>query len=479
MIELRPFQRRFLARAFDPGTDTACLSLPRGNGKSTLAAYILARCLTPGDPLHEPGREYVLTAASLPQSRFVFRPLRAVLEPRGGYRFIDSITRVGILHKESGTRLTVVSSKAKSAMGLVRTPLVVIDEPGSYDTANGEQMSDALFSAQGKPDSPLRLLFIGTLSPARDGWWHDLVNDGSHDSTFVMKYAGDPEKWDRWPTIQRSNPLMARFPESRRKLLEERDAARADSRLKSRFLSYRLNVPSENESKVLLTIPEWAKVLERECPERNGEAPVVGLDLGHSRAWSAAVAMYPGGRTEAVAVAPGVPSIEVQERRDRVPRHTYQRLVDSGVLRISHGREVVAPRELVDVLIEKWGQPYVCVSDRLKVPQLRSDFADVGLPVDLVIRRGLWSESNEDIFSLRRLAKNGPLAVAESSRNLLTASLAASMVKPDAHGNLAMVKRGSDNCGRDDVAAAFVLAAGEYQRRPTGYVGWRFGGVTG
>ena len=46
---------------------------------------------------------------------------------------------------------------------------------------------------------------------------------------------------------------MWRYAESRQKLLEERDAARADSRLKSRFLSYRLNIPSEDAAKLLLT----------------------------------------------------------------------------------------------------------------------------------------------------------------------------------------------------------------------------------
>ena len=44
MLKLLPFQRRFLERAFVPGVRTAALSLPRGNGKSTLAAHVLTRC---------------------------------------------------------------------------------------------------------------------------------------------------------------------------------------------------------------------------------------------------------------------------------------------------------------------------------------------------------------------------------------------------------------------------------------------------
>ena len=65
---LRSFQRRFLKRALSPEVDTAALSMPRGNGKSFLAAHIITRCLTPGDALHQPGKEYVQCAGSIEQA---------------------------------------------------------------------------------------------------------------------------------------------------------------------------------------------------------------------------------------------------------------------------------------------------------------------------------------------------------------------------------------------------------------------------
>ena len=69
-FDLLPFQRRFLARAFAPDVDTAVLSGPRGLGKTRLAAHILERCLTVGDPWFEDGAGYLLAAASLDQARF-------------------------------------------------------------------------------------------------------------------------------------------------------------------------------------------------------------------------------------------------------------------------------------------------------------------------------------------------------------------------------------------------------------------------
>ena len=230
-MDLRPFQKRFLQRAFAPQITTAALSIPRGNGKSYLAAHVLERALTPGDPLFQPGGEVLLGSSTLEQSRNVFRPLRAALEPKGGYRFIDSITRVGILHKASKTRLRVASSNAKGIFGLVGVSLTIIDEPGAFDILGGTLLHDALQTAMGKPESPLRVIYIGTIAPSSRGWWADLVDGGSHDSVYVQSLQGDPKKWDQWPEIRRVNPLMSRFKDSRAKLLEERDEARQDGRL--------------------------------------------------------------------------------------------------------------------------------------------------------------------------------------------------------------------------------------------------------
>ena len=101
--ELRTFQRQFIRGALAPGIDVAALSIPKGNGKSWLAAHLLRRCLTPGDDLHVPGSEYLLCAASIEQARLCYRFIRAELEPTGEYSFVDSITRIGIRHRASNT----------------------------------------------------------------------------------------------------------------------------------------------------------------------------------------------------------------------------------------------------------------------------------------------------------------------------------------------------------------------------------------
>ena len=248
MIELREFQREFIAGATADGVDTAVLSTPRGNGKSSLAGHLVTRILTPADPLFVPGSESVLGAASIEQARIVFRFARADLEPTGEYRFLDSYTRIGITHRPTNTKLRVIGSNGKTSMGLVGCPWAILDEPGSWGTRGGELMNDAIETAKGKPGSPLRAMYVGTLAPAKSGWWHDLVHSGTHGSAFVMALRGDPERWSEEDEIRRVNPLTQIDEGFLRKLLSERDAALRDSRLRARFRSYRLNVPTSDES---------------------------------------------------------------------------------------------------------------------------------------------------------------------------------------------------------------------------------------
>ena len=79
-------------------------------------------------------------------------------------------------------------------------------------------------------------------------------------------------------------------------------------------------------------------------------------------------------------------------------------------------------------------------------------------------RQQRWSEGSYDIRALRKVVRDGPLAVEEKSRSLLQASLSVATVKEDDAGSTRIVKRGSNNQSRDDVAVALTLAAGAFER---------------
>ena len=460
-MDLLPFQNRFIRAVENPRYDTVALTGPRGLGKTFLAGHILARAMTPGDVLHQPGKEFILGAASLEQARMTYAYVRAALEPLGGYRWIDSTTRLGATHIASNTKLRAISSNAKTSFGLVGVPIVVIDEPGALEIVGGQMLADSLMTAQGKVGSSLQLILIGTLAPMATGpghWWYDLVNKGTVGKTYVDAFRGDPDRWDEWNHVKAVNPLTKISKEFRAKLRAEMDAAHGDSRLRARWLSYRLNSPAGDESTMLLTVDDWQQVLQRPVAERVGK-PIVGVDLGAGRAFSAAVAVWRSGRVEAIALAPGIPELGDQEKRDRQPSGTYQALVDSGTLRIAQGLRVQPPRQLIDAIVESWGTPATIVCDRFRLKDLED--ASKGIPIEARVTQ--WSEASFDIRALRRFCKDGPFSCEIVSRGLVASGLSVAMVKNDDAGNSRLIKS-KNNTARDDVPAAWLLAAGAFDR---------------
>ena len=464
-MELLKFQKDFIDHALRPDISIAAMSLPRGNGKSTLAGWLAARIMDPTDSMFKAGSESVLVAASIEQARIVFRVTRGFLGEDGSYRYLDSNTRIAITHKESNTKLRIIGSNGNTAMGLLDTPWAICDEPGAWQINAGSLIWSALTTARGKPDSPLKILIVGTLAPSATGpghFFYDLIDKGSVGDTHVTALRGNLESWDTWATIRKANPLMSRYADSRKQLLKERDAARLDTRLRAEFLSYRLNIPSRDESEMVLSPEDWAAITAREVPDRDGR-PVVGVDLANGRAWASAVAWWPSGRVEALAVAPGIPSVEEQEKRDRVPNGQYQTLIDNGQLTLADGLRVQPPKLLWESIRTTWGKPRVIVCDRFRLAELQ-DAVGRGARIEDRITR--WSDAAFDIRACRKYAKDGPLSIDQQSRALLAVSLSKAMVQNDDQGNCRIVKSGSHNQGRDDVAASLVLAAGATARMP-------------
>ena len=406
-----------------------------------------------------------MVSQSIGQSRRTsFGALRGMIEtlPNAGeYRISDSTQAARIVHIPSHTEVAVLPASGRASLGLgMNSRLIICDEPAAWNPIDGSLVNESLLSALGKPGSRMKILYVGTIAPAHQGsFWPVMVEGGSSSSKFVLKIQGNPESWDNWNTIRKANPLMVKFPESRRTLLEERDEARRDPRKKAAFLSYRLNSPSHDESSVLLSVDDWKKVLMR-IPQSLKGQPVVGLDLGRGRAWSAAVGIWPSGRCEAVAVCGGVPSLADRERQDQVAPGSYSRLVDEGRLHVDEGRRVPRPGLLMSV-VREW-RPLQIVCDRFQLDDLK----DSAPPCPIVPRVTRWSEATFDIWSLRELAVDGNLNVGLSSRALLQHSISTTIIKNDESGNCRIVKA-SKNTNRDDVSVALVLAAGSLKRLPT------------
>ena len=469
-----PFQKRFLEKSLKPDIAISCLSTPRAEGKSLLASRLLNEAL-PGGRLYVPGYESILLSGSMNQSRSVFKFLRELYPcpdhqekrcPHCNLRWMDSLQRIGLTHWPTETRITVRGNSGRLALGLVNCPIIVGDEPSAWATVGGQEMIDALLTSAGKTRQLLCL--IGTLAPgAEGGWWRELIESGSQPGIYVQTLRGNLDKWNTWREVMRVNPVARVNTVLRTTLRRELQESRRDSRAKARFLSYRLNIPTADSTSVLLTVDEFKRVATRDVPMRVGR-PIVGVDLGAGRAWSAACAVWPNGYTESFALAPGTPSIEQQEKRDRVPRGTYAKLVSDGVLKTDGDRRVPRVSELLR-MIRSWRHTHI-VCDRFRLSELKDA---AGGSYRIESRGQRWSEASEDIRALRSAALDGPMSIALRSRSLIAASLAASKVESDQQGSLRLIKSSNSNTGRDDLCVAWALACGARARAPI-----RQGGLT-
>ena len=320
---LLAFQQAFVdavERDEEP-VDIAVLSVPRGNGKSWLCGKLIARSLTPGDALHEKGVENILVSASRSQAKIVMDFARAALGEDADVRWRED----GAIHLDSRARVRIISSDSRRALGLgASVRLIVADEPGAWGPTAGLRLWNAVCTSIGKRRTTL--IAIGTLAPAPvtgpASWWPSFVASGSGDGRHVALLQADPDKWTDLDEVLRVNPVSAINPHLRRTLEREHKAALESERAARTFRQFRLNLPGDPvDQQPLVTSAEWERVVARPVPACDG-SPVVGIDLGGSRSWSAACAIWPSGRIESWALAPGVPGLADQERDDhRAKRH--------------------------------------------------------------------------------------------------------------------------------------------------------------
>lgn len=216
-IELMDWQKLVYANVFgfvERGTTTrrfrqAVVYVPKGNGKTTIAAPLAIYC-TFGEG--EGGAEGYAAAVTRDQARILFDTAQNMCRNRAAMRAELGIgVQVNSIYQaRTASRFVPISSDAKALDGL-NVQIAVCDEIGSHKTS---EVYDALTTAMGKRRQPV-LLAISTATGNNAGIGKQLWDYGlrvlqksqEDDRSFFLTYSvdDDDDPWDEATWIK-ANP---------------------------------------------------------------------------------------------------------------------------------------------------------------------------------------------------------------------------------------------------------------------------------
>ena len=464
LYELLPFQQRFIRGAFSEGITRAGLSTARGNGKSGIASAIILTGLVPGLALHTKNFDIAGFASSFRQAKIVGESIIGTLRELGIYRefqITENSQELRIRHKSTRSRFACYGSDPQRAQG-GKWNLTIMDEVSSWPVTNGVKLFNAIIRALGKrPDA--RVLGISTRAMSEDHQFSKLLKDPSP-GTYSQVHAAVEEKdaWDSPLTWEKANPAIDVLI-SREVIAEEAMRAKRDSQEKASFKAYRCNMGTAetDEASFLIDSENWRSIESEITP---GGKYILGLDLGSSTSFSAAVAIWENGHCEPIQAMGADPSLADREEADHVNPGTYEKMRNAGELVIL-GDKVVPVDQFLHVIESKWGLPAILVADRFKRADLADSMKKAEWRLPVRFRSMVWKEASEDVRRFREAALD-KLIVAPVSRAFRTA-LEGARVLRDQAGNekLAKDSKGSRRKShKDDLVQALVHAVSEWSR---------------
>ena len=115
-VHLMDWQGRYLPGTFQRGVTTSAMSLPRANGKSSLAAFIASTFLI--GPVAKPRTAVVIVASSISKGGEVFDQIVPQLPKEHKWKIWDSFNAREIENRDTGTTLRVLGNNPRHLHGL-------------------------------------------------------------------------------------------------------------------------------------------------------------------------------------------------------------------------------------------------------------------------------------------------------------------------------------------------------------------------
>lgn len=464
-LMLAPYQAKFVSGALRADTNTAVLSVARGNGKSALSAGLALGALV-GAWDKQPHREVLIGARTRDQARIAFEfsvNFMRSLPARWQKQF--AVRRSPRLEIEFEGRngphvLRAIAADGKTVLGTAPT-FVLMDERAHWPIDQGDELEHALMSGLGKRGG--RALIIST-SAADDNHPFSRWLDDDQAGVFRQEHRPAPGlPADEIESLLLANPGCEHGVGASLEWLEAQ-ARRAISRGGSALTSFRLYNRNERVSgetrDLLLTVDEWLACETDDLPPREGVL-VIGIDLGGSASMTAAAFYWPEtGRLECKGWFPSKPSLRDRGQGDGVGDR-YSEMERRGELITLGDRTVPVARWLAEVMTLAEGATIgAMVMDRYKQAELGEAIDQAGIRAPVVWRGMGWRDGNEDCERFRRACFDGRLRSSPSL--LLRSAFADAVCLRDPANNLKLAKARS--MGRIDAASASVLAVAEGAR---------------
>ena len=476
-FKMQPWETDFLTR-FEGSDCDAAISVPRGNGKTRVAASVACAIVDPRSRMH--GGEVVAVASSFSQARLIFEDVLELLGPaiaKGGtgkgdmWRVQDSIKHAEIQHRPSKARLRCIGADVGSMHGL-RPRLIVADELAQWLPARIDRALAALRTGLGKiPNS--RMMTIGTRPATEDHPFAKMLADP--EVLSIVHAAGPDDDPLAWSTVLKANPSLKVMPALRAELRKEMRLAALDPAALASWRALRLNMGVEDseQTNILVTADTW-KSVEGDVPA-SGRC-TWGIDTAEGTAMCGLAAYWPDtGRLDAIACFPSHPSLKERGLADGVGR-LYVDCASRGEL-LTLGRMAPDMTALCSEGLARFGRPVRVVADRERLRTLK-DALHATIPTVPLVARGMgFRDGSEHVRVFRRGVLEGVVRPVTSL--LLRAACASARIVYDVAGSGKLAK-GSESGRRarhrDDAIAAAILAVWAGIGSPVTTPRWTYSG---
>jgi phage terminase large subunit-like protein len=312
---LTDWQERLIRRIYGPVYElgrrqvrTAFIIVPRGSGKSSLAAALgLLHCF---GPEKEAGGQVIAAAADREQASIVFTAASRMIQNDAVLSRITNITPSikRIMHPASGSTFRAVSHEAYSKHGLSISCLLA-DEVHAWPT---RELWDVLTTSMGKRECPLTIA-ITTAGVGRTGIAWELYSYAKRvaageveDPTFLPVLLEPPEGFDwRDPEVWGYvNPALGVF----RSYEEMATSAKRAEHVPAQQAAFRqlyLNEWRDGSAAPWLDLAVWDEgAIELEPDQLDpGSCCWIGVDLASTADLAAAVAVFEGAGGHSTALA--------------------------------------------------------------------------------------------------------------------------------------------------------------------------------